>query len=569
MMKHVNPGSTISLKALTDHRARLGGQVSELRRALARQSPLAFAKLYLPANVPLPPSSMHLALSERLAAMTTQRSARVAIAAPRGHAKSTLVSLAYVLWCICYGLEPFILLISATLDQATDFLSQVKKELASNPRILEDFPEVAEPPGVAPPAPRWRKEEIITRNDIKVTALGADKQIRGRLHRQHRPSLIILDDVENELEVRSDEQRRRKEQWFFKAVLKAGSPITNVIVIGTILHYDSLLCNLVGSSDGPRKHPGWDGLRYQAVLRWSPAADLWARWERIFGQLELHEGEQGPQAASRFFEANREAMLEGTEVLWPQREDYLQLMTIRFSEGRAAFDSEKQNEPVNPEDCLFQESDLHYWDDQYDDEQALIRSFTKGYSFFGACDPSLGKEGKHGDDSAIVTLVRDHATGILYVLDADIRRRKPDQLLEDILQRAVLRNHQAFAMETNQFQDFLADELQRLSGQRSVYLSVRKLTNTSDKLGRIQGLQPLVTSGAIRLSRRHVQLTDELRQFPMGRRDDGLDALEMAVRIARQGPSSGKGKVGLVRRPRLTDMELVEQMMRVQSGYFP
>ena len=46
------------------------------------------------------------------------------------------------------------------------------------------------------------------------------------------------------------------------------------------------------------------------------------------------------------------------------------------------------------------------------------------------------------------------------------------------------------------------------------------------KLGRIQRLQPLISSGALRFSRRQVTLLEQLRQFPMGAHDDGPDALE-------------------------------------------
>ncbi|UCD75503.1 MAG: hypothetical protein JSV91_01020 [Phycisphaerales bacterium] len=56
-----------------------------------------------------------------------------------------------------------ILMISNALDQATDSLSHVKNELQHNPRLLEDFSEICEIPKSQPGAPRWRKEEIITR----------------------------------------------------------------------------------------------------------------------------------------------------------------------------------------------------------------------------------------------------------------------------------------------------------------------------------------------------------------------------------------------------------------------
>ncbi|UCD75504.1 MAG: phage terminase large subunit [Phycisphaerales bacterium] len=396
-----------------------------------------------------------------------------------------------------------------------------------------------------------------------MTALGFDTKIRGRRHRQNRPTLIVLDDIENEAEVRSAEQRKRKQEWFNRAVLKAGTSMTNVVVVGTVLHYDALLGNLID----PRKSPGWTARKYQAVGNWSARPDLWSQWEAVFGHLECFEGESGPTAARAFFEANRDEMLESTEVLWPELEDYYQLMELRLSEGRAAFDSEKQNEPVNPEDCYFQEADFHYWDDEYSTVESLLASLKGGYSVYGACDPSLGKEGRTGDDSAIVTVVREHATGVLYVLDADIRRRKPDAIIEDVIAFQRTRKFRSFAMETNQFQKFLGDELKRRSAAAGVYIPVKDIHNSTDKLGRIQRLQPLIASGTLRFSKRHITLLEQLRQFPLGAHDDGPDALEMAVSVAGTGRTTFcKPKAIRTIRPSIYDEQWCSKYARRLTG---
>ncbi len=99
-------------------RSRLG----ELRREAGRKCLQVFAKTYLPAHFTVPPSSMHVELISMLEEATRKRNARLAIAAPRGHAKSTLVSFAYALWCICYKREPYIVLISNTAGQSDDLL---------------------------------------------------------------------------------------------------------------------------------------------------------------------------------------------------------------------------------------------------------------------------------------------------------------------------------------------------------------------------------------------------------------------------------------------------------------
>ena len=57
------------------------------------------------------------------------------------------------------------------------------------------------------------------------------------------------------------------------------------------------------------------------------------------------------------------------------------------------------------------------------------------FLFIGANDPSLGKN-KKSDTSSIFALAKDTATGYLYVVIADIARRKPDQIIEDLKSRA-------------------------------------------------------------------------------------------------------------------------------------
>lgn len=509
----------------------LQDRLGKLCREAGRKSLQIFANTYLPAHFKVQSSSMHLELISMLEEATLKRNARIAIAAPRGHAKSTLVSFAFVLWCICYKYELYIVLISNTAGQSDDLLTQIKSELESNPFLLRDFPDVAEPRGRKPPPKRWRKDDIITRNGVKVLSLGTGQKIRGRRHRENRPTLIILDDVENETEMTSADQRETKMHWFKKAVMKSGSTAqTNVVVVGTILHYDSLLAQLI---DG-KTMPGWTNRKYQAVILWATQEDLWQEWESIYTHQAEYEGCNGPNAARLFYEANEEQMLEGTSVLWPQRENYYQLMEIRLCEGHASFDSEKQNEPIDPASCYFSDSDMHYWDDEYTSIDDLLMKLGSNSCIYGACDPSLGIAGKNRDDTAIVTVLKHTPTGHLYVLDADIRKRKPRDIIKAIIEYHRIYKFEEFAIETNQFQFFLSTEVTRISAQAGVNVPVYEISHTSDKLGRIQSLEPLISTGVLRFSRRQRILLDQLQQFPKAAHDDAPDALEMAVAVSRE-----------------------------------
>ncbi|MCP4594582.1 MAG: hypothetical protein GY842_27950, partial [bacterium] len=288
------------------------------RRALGSESPERFARIYLSNHCPLKFSRMHQELFAALADLMNKRAGRLAVAAPRGHAKSTIVSLAYVLWCVLYEHEKLVLLVSATAEQVVLLLKTIKDELQQNSALLEDFPEICRPKGTPGQPKPWRNNRIMLPNGAMISAYGAGQGLRGAKNESHRPGLIIVDDIENYEQVIHEEQRHKLREWFSGTLLHAGHPGTNVVVVGTVLHHDSLLANLVNPKDGR----GWTGLIYKAVEQPSDRPDLWETWSAIFRGKEEYEGQVGTDAAEAFFELNRDEMLQGTRVLWPEREGY-------------------------------------------------------------------------------------------------------------------------------------------------------------------------------------------------------------------------------------------------------
>lgn len=465
-----------------------------------------FAKTYFPHYLEKPSSKFHKYQYNGLkkiilTAYETGIGDKQADAAPRGNAKSTNVTLILPLWCIAYKYRLFPLIVGETGPQAEEFLSFIKAELESNERLKQDFPEMCGE------GPVWRAKTIITRNGVKIRAIGAGK-LRGMRHGARRPDLVIGDDLENDENVVSPEQRGKLEKWFFRALMKVGKKYTVYIVIGTILHYDSLLSALL-------KKPGWKGKKFQSVISWSKSK-LWDTWEAIFSDITVGK-EEAERRADDFFDRHRDEMLKGTEVLWPEEEDYYYLMKMRVSEGAAHFDSEKQNEPINPEDCLFKENEIVYWDE---DEVDLT-----GVPMYGAVDPSLGKKSRKSDPSAI--LAGRYHNGIIYLEIADIEKRHPDQIIEDILTYHKRERFQKFGVEVVQFQQFFKDTLEKIAHERELTMNIEEVQQSQDKTLRIQSLQPWIKNGWIRFKRNMATLIDMLIKFPMADHDDGPDALEI------------------------------------------
>lgn len=440
---------------------------------------------------------------------------RRAVAAPRGHAKSTNLTFKGTMHSTLYGYKHYPIIISDSSEQAEGFLDNIRVEFEENTAILEDFGPLA--------GSVWRSNVLVTKTNIKIEAIGSGKKIRGRKHRNWRPDLIILDDVENDENVRTPEQRSKLKNWFDKAVSKCGDDYTDIVYIGTLLHYDSLLAKTL-------TNPAYRSIKYKAVIQFSQADDLWQQWESIFTDLANDDREADALA---FFQAHKAAMLEGTQVLWEEKLSYYDLMVMRVSEGEASFNSEEQNEPINPDDCLFMEE----WFEYYNEAEINFRDPV--FDFFGFIDPSLGKT-KRSDFSAIVTLAKHRSSGYMYVVDADIERRHPDRIIADVLAKerwlraSFGHGYRKLGAETNQFQWFLKEELAKASAKAGLYLPIEEVQQTSDKVMRIQTLQPDVKNKYIKFNRRHKRLLEQLTQFPMGAHDDGPDALEGARSIAKR-----------------------------------
>lgn len=429
------------------------------------------------------------------------KSVNMATAAPRGEAKSTLVSQLFTLYCLVTQKKRYALIVMDSINQAYPMLESIKVELEFNQRLRIDFPEVAGQGRV------WQATTILTKANQKVEIAGSGKKLRGLRHGAYRPDLVVLDDIENDEQVRSAEQRDKLHEWLKKTVLPLGVPgeKLDVVYIGTILHYDSVLNRTLSSK-------AWKTAKFKALKKMPDDMALWDKWEDFF----LNEGEA---VADAFYYANQAAMDKGSEVSWAAR-PLLALMKIRARDGHATFDSEYQNDPLSSDDAIFANA-IKYWTELPSD---LI--------YFGAVDPSLGKAGASRDPSAILVGGYQRATGKLYVVEAQVKKRLPDLIIEDVIRFQQQYKCHRWFVETVQFQEFLKDELVKRSAQRGIPVPATATKPNTDKMLRIESLQPHMVNGLILLHSSQATLISQLRHFPKADHDDGPDALEMLWRNA-------------------------------------
>lgn len=454
----------------------------------------AFCKTYFPHYFTKAPSRLHEELFVSLPEMVAQDEGRKRLViAPRGSAKSTHISQAFPLWCIVTHRKHFICLIMDAFEQAAIMIEAIKAELEFNPRLAYDFPDIVGQ------GRTWREGVIVTVNNIKVEGFGTGKRIRGRRHGPYRPDLVVLDDVENDENVESPRQRDKLERWISKAVLKLGPTdgTMDVLYAGTVLLFDAVIVRF-------SKKPGWQVSRYRAILNWPDRMDLWDRWE------ELHLNDE--DAAEAFWQTQKAEMSRGAVINWPEMHSLMFLMRERAGDHES-FESEYQNNPIDGNSAF---RDLTWW--------VMKRP---EWLFFGAIDPSLGKRNTGRDPSAILVGGYCPSDGVLDVVEASIRRRLPDIIMEDAL--ALQKEHacQLWFVEVVQFQELLRTELMKRAARRGIAMPCMPVLPTADKALRIERLQPPIKAGLIRLHNSQRTLIDQLQHWPRAAHDDGPDCLEM------------------------------------------
>ncbi len=162
------------------------------------------------------------------------------IVAFRGSAKSTIMTMSYPIWAVVGKQQKkFILIASQTQYQARVHLTNIKRELEGNELLANDLGPFVEQ------REEWGSTSLyIPKYNARITAISTEQSVRGIRHGQHRPDLIICDDVEDMTSVKTREGRNKTFDWFTGEIIPAGDTNTKRIVVGNLLHEDSLLMRL-------------------------------------------------------------------------------------------------------------------------------------------------------------------------------------------------------------------------------------------------------------------------------------------------------------------------------------
>lgn len=197
-----------------------------------------------------------------------------AVAAPRGHAKSTALTHDYTLATALFRIEDYMILVSSNEEMAIEHLGDITREVTENEELIDHF-------GIVKLETAAKTDIIINFRDghqCRIIARGSGQKMRGRKWKGKRPGLIVCDDLEDDEQVENIDRRVKFRRWFYRALLPAMRRGGKARLHGTILHEDSLLARLM-------KDPSWQTLFYRAHKGFDDFSEI--LWPEQFTEKEL------------------------------------------------------------------------------------------------------------------------------------------------------------------------------------------------------------------------------------------------------------------------------------------
>lgn len=418
---------------------------------------------------------------------------------PRGHLKSSVITVAYVVWRILKNPAIRVLIANAKAANAWKFLRSQKWQFLHNEKIKRYWPHLhLTIPQILRENITWTRNEYCVPRVVHFESGEATVEgigVGGNLVSRHY-DLIVADDLVNDKNVRSPALMEATMEWFqnMHSLLEPGG---DVVVIGTRWDYNDLYSTLIYRDEYNKK--------FSLFLATATGKD------------------EKPVFPKKF---SKDILRGLAESMTPYK-----------------FSCQYYNQPVDRENAEFLASWLR-WFEHHDEEWKGILHYN-----FLLVDPAFSEE--EGDSTGIVFLSCDYKDD-WYVRRPSRELRAGDipAIIDAIFEIVTQYEVMTVGIETRGFQRAIAhglyDEMQR----RNFYFHVRELKTESNKnkKSRILRLAPRFRAGKIYFEGKSIQLaeggikslTHQYLRYPRGK-DDMLDALAYACDVViAPDPPDGK-----------------------------
>ena len=419
---------------------------------------------------------------------------RLLIAAPRGTAKSTTVSLIYPLWKVAFKADTedlFIVIISESQSQSVNFLSRIKYHLTYSKTFKENFGDMG--PGTAK---RWTNNDIVLANGARIIAVGTGQRVRGFIEGDTRPNLIIIDDFESELNAYTPEARAKNRKWITEAVIPSLSDDGRIAMIGTVISEDCFLC-------WAKESPAWDVL-----------------WYSIWNDDEVS--------------------------IWPERfpkERILQIKDEFASVGNLnGFYQEYMNIAQSPEDSPFKPEyiKIHHYDYEIREGQNILvkklpddKEEIIPVAVYSGVDPASSLSAR-ADYFVIATLGLD-SDGNIYIINIVRTKLDPAEQPDAIIKQYKKYKPKRMKIETVAYQEALRSSVRKQMQEEGIFIPglEKGVKPRNRKSERLLSLVPMLAKGQFFFRPQDIEAQAEFLSYPRGKHDDVMDAVWTALDGAR------------------------------------
>lgn len=507
-------------RQLLADRGLIDDPAGDLRARIRTGGPMLLGELLMPGAVYGARSPLHDYLNDwHLREVDAAPGAMCAVAAPRGHGKSTAGVELAALYHAANCTRRFQVIISDTYEQARGRVQAIKNAVETNEDLRAAYPKLRQTVNS-----RWAENDLVFACGCRIVAFGAGTAIRGLKHRERRPDLVYLDDLEDEDSVSTPYQIDKRFKWLTRTAMALGDQIKGVSLlwVGTILARDALLNLVTGAAlDEGQERPKWAHLWHRAVFR-----------------AEVEGSERIPTTAvveDPVTHAEYEVTYDVGEPMWSEL-TRVDLARQHGKVGDAAYAAEYMADPVDGKGGILAAPMPATWlNPEYPPRDRLIRTHdgrmvaVSSMTVAAALDPQFAEPGADNDpDLAAIAVVGQHGADT-FILDSWVGRDKVGQA-NRLVTMALKWGAFAAAVEVVAAQVLVADQAAQLGG-----VPIVREPATDGKVVRALSLM-------VRLQQERVHnvasegdngdLPRYITAFPNGRYKDPVDAVVMATNVA-------------------------------------
>jgi len=364
---------------------------------------------------------------------------KIAIAAPRGIGK-TSIARTVVMRSILFRLQRFIVYLSNSATSAEMQTENVKRDLISNMQVRKLFGNIKSAiKGEDTIDESFSKSCWTAYGETFILPRGAGQQVRGLNWNNHRPELVIIDDLEDKNEIKSEDNRKKLKDWFWSDLMKTEDRYSTgciFIYIDTIKHEDSLLIDLMESKE-------------------------WAT-------IQLSICDDNYKSYDTNYMTDAEIMLEV--------EEHRRLGTLD------AFYMERMNVPIAKEDAVFKQEYFRYFEDRGDSIQPITVNgekdgpAIKAYNLLHVTIVDPAKTVKlQSADSAVLTLAVDRTSKKIFVRGCVSGKFYPDQLYDEMFAQVKQYNSFILGYEVTGINQFIIQPVEnecRVRGMHPILMEL-------------------------------------------------------------------------------------------------